>query len=87
MAVVFWSGADCTLSKHDAWLFKQPNITRLRISYVDFSAFKDVGERFLPHKNLRDLSIEVRFSHVSNFCPWVASIRTQDHSQQLKPSS
>ncbi|KAL8977143.1 MAG: hypothetical protein Q9205_006995, partial [Flavoplaca limonia] len=46
------------LTKEDSALFRQPDVERFRLSYVDFSSFRIIDKTFLTHGNLKKLMIE-----------------------------
>ncbi|KAL8889198.1 MAG: hypothetical protein Q9215_003497 [Flavoplaca cf. flavocitrina] len=46
------------LTKEDSALFRQPNVTRFRLSYVDFSSFRIIDKTFLTHGSLEKFFVE-----------------------------
>ncbi|KAI4116978.1 MAG: hypothetical protein LQ338_007630 [Usnochroma carphineum] len=55
---VFWTATPFTLSKEDACLFRHPNVTRFRFSFVLSLDFEDVDKSYFINQNLKILSIE-----------------------------
>ncbi|KAL8670142.1 MAG: hypothetical protein Q9168_005307 [Polycauliona sp. 1 TL-2023] len=59
---VFWielvNEAPYSLSKEDAALFRQPNVERFRLSYIDFSAFESLDEAYFTHTSFNRFDLE-----------------------------